>query len=214
MNLPRQLTLDLVEPAKPSLDNFVIGRNAEVVAALHAVVAGGGERIVYLWGEPGSGRSHLLQALGANATGAVPAFDARQTLYVVDDVDRCNEDEQQHLFVLLNEIRADHRACFVGAGAAAPMHLALREDVRTRLAWGLVYQVHSLSDQEKAHALTAHAASRGLSLASDVNDHLLTHMPRDMRTLVAVVDALDDYAMSVKRPITLPLLREWSQQVS
>ena len=71
------------------------------------------------------------------------------------------------------------------------MHLDLRDDVRTRLAWGLVYQVHALSDDEKAQALSAHAASRGFGLPADVVEYLLTHMPRDMRTLVAVVDALD-----------------------
>lgn len=211
MNTPRQLTLDLVEPAKPSLDNFVVGRNAEVVAALRAISAGGGERFVYLWGESGSGRSHLLQALGTAASRGVPAFDAQQKLYAVDDVDLCDETQQQRLFVLLNDVRTDDTARFVAAGNAAPLHLALRDDVRTRLGWGLVYQVHALSDAEKAQALSAHAASRGVGLPADVIDYLLTHMPRDMRTLVAIVDALDTYALSVRRAITWPLVREWSQ---
>lgn len=201
MNPPRQLTLDLVEPAKPSLDNFVVGRNAEVVAALRAFAADRGERFIYLWGEPGAGRSHLLQALGS---------DSRQSVYIMDDIDRYGEPQQQRLFVLLNEVRVDGAARFIGAGNTAPMHLVLRDDVRTRLAWGLVYQVHALSDAEKAQALSAHAASRGVALSSDVIDYLLTHMPRDMRTQVAIVDALDTYALSVKRTITVPLVRHWS----
>lgn len=213
MNAPRQLTLDLVQPGPPSLDNFVAGRNAEVVAALRAVMSGQGERFIYLWGETGAGRSHLLKALGELSSGT-PSFDTRQRLYVVDDVDRCDEPHQQRLFVLLNEIRADGTARFVAAGNAAPMHLALRDDVRTRLAWGLVYQVHALSDDEKAQALSAHAVSRGLTLPADVIDYLLTHMPRDMRTLVAVVDALDSYALSVKKPVNLALVRQWSQQAA
>jgi DnaA family protein len=212
---PRQLTLDLVKPSKPSLDNFVVGRNAEVVAALRAVVIGGGERFIYLWGETGAGRSHLLQALGAEARpGEVSAFDARRHMYVVDDVDLLSELQQQRLFVLLNEIRAAGTARFVGAGSAAPMQLALRDDVRTRLAWGLVYQVHALSDVEKAQALSAHASSRGLALPADVLDYLLTHMARDMRTLVAVVDALDTYALSVKKPLTVPLVRHWAEDAA
>lgn len=212
MSAPRQLTLDLVKPPRPSLDNFVVGRNAEVVAALRSLVIGAGERFIYLWGETGAGRSHLLQALGLEPRpGEVPAFDARQHLYVVDDVDLLSESQQQRLFVLLNEIRADGTARFVGAGNAAPMHLALRDDVRTRLAWGLVYQVHALSDDEKAQALSAHAASRGLVLSAEVIDYLLTHMPRDMRTLVAVVDALDTYALSVKKQLTVPLVRHWAE---
>ncbi|MGZ8994544.1 MAG: DnaA regulatory inactivator Hda [Burkholderiaceae bacterium] len=211
MSTPRQLTLDLIKPPQPSLDNFVVGRNAEVVAALRSLLASGGERFIYLWGETGAGRSHLLQALALEAPyGEVPAFDSHRHLYAVDDVDNLNESQQQQLFALLNEIRADVTARFVGAGNAAPMHLTLRDDVRTRLAWGLVYQIHALSDDEKARALTGHAASRGLALSREVVDYLLTHMPRDMRALVAVVDALDTYALSVKKPLTVPLVRHWA----
>ena len=209
---PRQLTLDLIKPAKPSLANFVVGRNAEVIATLSAI-ARGKERFVYLWGEPGAGRSHLLHALGGDSDqGEIPALDPRRHMYVVDDVDRCSESQQQQLFVLLNEIRADAAARFVGAGNTAPMHLNLRDDVRTRLAWGLVYQVHALSDAEKAQALSAHAASRGVTLPDDVIDYLLTHMPRDMRTLVAIVDALDTFAISTKKAMTVPLVRLWASE--
>ena len=214
MSTPRQLTLDLVKPARPSLDNFVVGRNAEVVAALRAI-ADGGEQFVYLWGETGAGRTHLLQALGLDASqGEVPAFDSQRRLYLVDDVDGFSESQQQRLFVLLNEIRSAGTARFVGTGSAAPMRLALRDDVHTRLAWGLVYQIHTLSDDEKAQALAAHAASRGLALPTDVIEYLLTHMPRDMRTLVAVVDALDTYALSVRKPLTVPLVRHWAEDAA
>lgn len=208
---PRQLTLDLVKPAAPSLENFVVGRNAEVVAALRAVAGGRGERFIYLWGESGAGRSHLLQALDPDSGRNVPRLDSQRSLYVVDDVDLRDDSQQQRLFGLLNDIRADGSKQFIGAGKAAPMHLDLRADVRTRLGWGLVYQVHGLSDAEKAHALSMHATSRGVALSDDVLDYLLTHMPRDMRTLVAIVDALDAYALSVRKAITVPLLRQWTQ---
>ena len=215
VSTPRQLTLDLVKPPKASLDNFVVGRNAEVVAALRAISCDSGEHFVYLWGEPGAGRSHLLQALGLDASrGEVPLLDARRRIYVVDDVDSLDESQQQRLFVLMNEIRSGSTARFVAAGNAAPMHLGLRDDIRTRLAWGLVYQVHALSDDEKATALSAHAASRGFGLPADVAEYLLSHMPRDMRTLVAVIDALDTYALSVKKPLTVALVRHWSEDAT
>ena len=215
MSSPRQLTLDLVNPPKPSLDNFVMGRNAEAVAALRAVAGGGGEQFVYLWGDIGAGRSHLLSALGPNASPAeVPVWSANRRIYTVDDVEGLHESQQQRLFVLLNEIRGVGTARFVAVGNTAPMHLDLRDDVRTRLAWGLVYQVHALSDEEKSHALSAHAMSRGLRLPDEVIDYLLTHMPRDMRTLVALVDALDTYALSVKKPLTVPLVRHWAEETA
>jgi len=218
MNAPRQLTLDLVRPLTPSLDNFVVGRNAEAVAVLRAIAAGRGEPFVYLWGERGSGRTHLLAALAsaraaalAAEDSAIPGFDEATRLYLVDAVDARSAEEQQGLFVLMNEVRASPGAALVTTGSAPPAQLALRDDVRTRLAWGLVYQLHALTDEEKARALEEHARSRGLALSHDVIAYLLNHMPRDMRTLVAILDALDGYALAAKRAITVPLVREWAQ---
>jgi len=217
MTAPRQLTLDLIRPLTPSLDNFVVGRNAEALAALRAVALGQGDGFVYLWGESGSGRSHLLTALAGtrsasiSAAGeAIPDFADPQGLYLVDDVDARDAPLQQRVFVLMNEVRAHPGAALVTTGRVAPAQLALRDDVRTRLAWGLVYQVHALSDEEKARALEEHARSRGLALSPDVIAYLLNHMPRDMRTLVAILDALDGYALAAKRAITVPLVREWA----
>lgn len=215
---PRQLALDLLQPLRPSLDNFVVGRNAESVAALRDVVAGRGEHFVLLWGSAGSGRTHLLQAAADAGSGcwmdsasAPVEFDAGVRLYLADDVDRYDDARQQRLFVLQNEVRAARDAALIATAGAPPSQLALREDVRTRLAWGLVYQLHGLSDEEKETALRAHAASRGIALPHEVLHYLLTHLPRDMRTQVAILDALDAYALAAKRSITVPLVREWLQ---
>jgi DnaA family protein len=72
-----------------------------------------------------------------------------------------------------------------------------------------VYQLHGLTDAEKEEALRAHAASRGIGLSAEVLSYLLTHMPRDLSTQVAILDALDAYALAAKRAITVPLVREW-----
>lgn len=217
MTLPsRQLALDLLQPLAPTLDNFVVGRNAEALAALRAVVAGAGERFITLWGDGGSGRTHLAQAMAAaggramNASGAPAEFDPAVRIYVADEVDRYDSERQRQLFVLQNEVRAAD-AALVATCSAPPAQLALREDVRTRLGWGLVYQLHALTDTEKEAALRTHAASRGIVLSPEVLAYLLTHLPRDMRTQVAALDALDAAALAAKRPITLPLIREWLQ---
>jgi DnaA family protein len=215
---PQQLALDIVQPLRPSFDNFVVGRNAEVITSLRALVAGGEERFAYLWGADGCGRSHLLQALSAHgpsrfldSASADEPFDSAVRCYLADDVHRYDDAAQRRLFVLLNEVRASHDAVLVAAGNAPPALLPLRDDVRTRLAWGLVYQLHALTDAEKADALRTHAASRGVQLADEVVSYLLTHMPRDMRTQVAVLDALDAYALAAQRTITIPLIREWGR---
>jgi DnaA family protein len=215
---PRQLALDLLQPLRPSLDNFVVGRNAEAVSALRDAIAGRGERFILLWGNDGSGRSHLLHAVAAcgpsrwmDASAAPIDFQPGVRLYLADDVDRYDEARQQRLFVLQNEVRAACDATLVASAGSAPAQLALRDDIRTRLAWGLVYQLHGLNDAEKEEALRTHAASRGIALTTEVLGYLLTHMPRDMRTQVAILDALDAYALAAKRAITLPLVREWLQ---
>lgn len=205
--------LELLAPAAPTLENFVIGRNAEAVEALGRLAAGAaGERIVYLWGEPGCGRSHLLQALaavpGARPWRADEAPDAGG-LTLVDDVEQLDEAAQISLFNRLNAVRARADAACVAAGSLPPARLPLREDLRTRLAWGLVYRLQPLADAEKAEALRKHAAARGLAVGGDVIGCLLTHLPRDMRTLTAALDALDGFALAHKRALTVALARQW-----
>ncbi|MNC85471.1 DnaA regulatory inactivator Hda [compost metagenome] len=97
------------------------------------------------------------------------------------------------------------------SGSAPPRTLGLRHDVETRLAWGLVYQVHALSDEEKLGALQDHAAARGIRLSDEVAAYLLGRVRRDMGTLLAVLDALDRSSLAAKRAITVPFVREWLQ---
>lgn len=207
-----QLPLDLLRPVQPSFENFVVGRNAEVLAALQALAAGrAAERSLYLWGEAGSGRSHLAAALEqAGAWRWTPAADPERTgISVLDDVEPLDDRGQVALFNRLNAVRADARLASVVTGSAATATLALREDLRTRLGWGLVYQVHALTDDEKLAALAAHVRSRGVQVADDLLPYLLTHLPRDMRTLTAALDALDAFALARKRALTVPLLKAW-----
>lgn len=209
-----QLALDLLQPAQPTLDNFVVGRNGEALASVRAAIQGQGPQIVYVWGASGCGCTHLLRAAAttnttANTSSKVPTFSSTQNLYVVDDVHTLDETGQAQLFDLINDIRTAPQARLIAAGTAPPHALPLREDLRTRLAWGLVYPLHPLSDAEKFAALEQQARSRGMPLAADTLTWLLAHLPRDMRTLAAALDALDSYALARQRSITVPLVREW-----
>ena len=98
------------------------------------------------------------------------------------------------------------------SGSSAPAHLKLRDDLRTRLGWGLIYQVQALSDEEKALALQQHAQARGFALSHEVIQYLLRHGRRDLPALLGVLDALDEHCLRLQRGASVPLLKEVMQK--
>ena len=139
----KQLLLDIQPPSSPTLDNFIVGSNAETLHSLKMAIDGANEaRFIYLWGAPGSGKSHLLQACNDLA------HERNLSLSVVDDVHTLDEDAQIELFNYFNQLRTAG-GILITSGSAAPTQMGLRDDLATRLAWGLVYQLHPLTDEEK-----------------------------------------------------------------
>jgi DnaA family protein len=218
-----QLLLDIAPDSQPTLDNFVVGRNLELLSALrHALSgnssSGSSERCFYVWGETGSGKSHLLQAcvraaqdMQQNAIYAHGSVPQSAAVAAVDDVEQLDEAAQIALFNLYNQMR-DSGGMLLVSGKESPLHLKLRDDLRSRLGWGMVYQVHVLSDVEKAQALVQHAHSRGFVLPSEVTQYLLRHGRRDLPSLMVVLDALDVHSLSLHRAPSVPLLKEVLQQ--
>lgn len=214
----RQLVLELAPPAAPSLKNFYAGPNRAAVAALGDALAGG-ERVVYLIGEPGSGKTHLLRAAVSEAEAlghtamyvGAPHAGLRMLLpcevLAVDDLEQLDSDAQLALFDAFNVLRASGGRLF-GASTHAAVELPLRDDLRTRLGSGLSMRLAPLNDDEKAAALFWHASQRGLRLEPEIIGYVLTHCGRDMGTQIAVLDALDRHSLEHKRPVTLPLLRQ------
>lgn len=210
-----QMLLGIAPEWISSFENFVVGRNVELIALLRqALHSTQGERCIYLWGEAGSGKSHLLQAAAAHARAAgidvncacadVPPAAA---VVIVDEVERLDEAAQIQLFALFNEMREKGNLLLV-SGAQAPVFLKLRDDLRTRLSWGLMYQVHALNEAEKAQALVAHAQARGFTLPPEVITYLLRHGRRDLPSLLLTLNNLDDHCLRLKRAASVPLLKE------
>ncbi|HZV62555.1 MAG TPA: DnaA/Hda family protein [Methylophilaceae bacterium] len=198
----KQLLLDIQLPAQPTLENFVIGRNAEAMHSLNLAISGdSGTRFIYLWGSSGSGKSHLLQACRNTSK------DKGHNLVCIDDVHLLSAEAQIDLFNTYNQLKATD-GILLAAGIAAPTQMGLRDDLATRLAWGLTYQLHPLTDAEKALALKNHAKERGMKLPDDVLDYCLRYLRRDMPTLIATIDALDEWSLMAKRQVTLPLLKQ------
>jgi len=227
--MPRQLLLDLGEPPPPTLDNFVVGKNIELLARLRELSAACTgrldpiafpDRLLYIWShQPGAGRTHLLHALCHTAgcmaklacpTSAQSAFEFEQTtrLYMIDDCHALSPGQQIAVFHLFNEVQAHRGYAFIATGNMPPLALAVRDDLRTRLGWGLVFQLESLDDAGEISALTQAAHARGFSLAPEVSNYLLRHFDRDMPSLMARLCALDHFSLEQCRVVTLPLLRK------
>jgi DnaA family protein len=222
----KQLLLDISPPCLPTLENFVPGRNLELFQTLKKILEGREqERFIYLWGVNGCGKSHLLQAvvesfiqykldaayincgITQNFEMEFPVVDKINCL-AIDDVDHLNSSTQIDLFNLYNHIRDECQSLMLVSGSVAPSQLNLREDLVTRLGWGLIYQVHELSDDEKIQAMKKHAKRKGFELTQDVCNYLLRHVKRDLPSLIVTLDALDLHSLREKRPITIPMLRE------
>jgi DnaA family protein len=216
----RQLLLEWDVAQPQTLDNFVVGRNKELTALITQISQRSAltldKRFVMMWGESGSGKSHLLHALqelpdtlylSASSAASDILFSDHYHLYLIDDCDALNPEAQIAAFGLFNQIR-EAGGVLITTAKHPPGQLLLREDLRTRLGWGLIYQLHGLSDEEKIAALSLSAETRGLQLSTGVIPYLLTHFRRDMQSLSAMLNALDRYSLETKRAITVPLLRE------
>jgi len=221
-----QLVLALAAPEAPRLENFLPGRNAELVGLLPSFVAGGVDVTGLLaWGAPATGKTHLLNAAVALArthglaavliTHPLELDDApkraRGAFYAIDRIDEADVAAAARIFTLFNTAK-EYGGRVMAASRSPLASLPLREDLRTRLGWGLVYEVQPLADDEKPAALAAYARERGFALGADVIDYLLRHGKRDMRSLLATLEALDRRSLAAKRPVTVPLLREWLQR--
>ena len=191
-------------------------------------------KMIHLWGASGSGRTHLLSALqlqaselGINAyllnhdssmdewrACADVLIENNQApgLLCVDDIDHLSEFAQGALFRLHNLIREASHQHLITTSLAPSSNLQIREDLKTRLVWGLVFQMHALSDSEKLQALQQAATERGLQISNEVAPWLLKHFHRDMPSLMSLLEALDNYSLETKRAITLPLLKEMLAQ--
>ena len=214
----RQVPLPLVAQAVATFDSFMAGGNEWLVSQLRADVPP--RSPVYLWGPSGSGKTHLLQALrhACEAVGARVAtwddeapgtavFDEGVRLLILDDVHLLQPQAQHAAFGLLVEAQAQG-VPWAAAGPLPPVDLPLREDLRTRLGWGQVHAVEPLSEVQTREALRTEAGRRGMVLANEVLDYLLSRFARDLGHLMQLLDRLDDYALSRARPVTVPLLRQ------
>jgi DnaA family protein len=214
----KQLPLGLRPAPPPSFDNFAVGTNAAALNALRSAAAGAPP--TYLWGAAGTGKTHLLRALERDAgdrglptsrhgRASVPPWTGPEEagLILLDDCEAFDAAQQHAAFALFVQAQALGSAV-VAAGRLPPVDLPVREDLRTRLGWGLVFQLHPLNEAQAGDALKREAERRGIVLGDEVLSYLLTRFARDLGSLMGLLDALDAFALLHQRAVTVPLLRQ------
>lgn len=224
--MSQQLPLNLTLRDGSSFANFYPGPNQEAVAQAQAAVDARVAGPLFIWGEAGTGKSHVLQAacrraqeqggdcayLPLAASDLTPAlFEEREeaALVCVDDIERIAgaREWEQALFALYERLR-DRGGLFMAAGTASPNHLGLiMPELVTRLGAGLVYQLQPLSDADKLAALRLRARNRGLEMPEEVARYVLEHYPRDMEAIFALLDRLDRASLATQRRLTIPFIR-------
>jgi len=217
----KQIALDIGLAAAPSLANFFAGPNEAALKHLQ-LWAGSPTRSpvpTYLWGASGSGKTHLLEATSQalREQGAAcgwldasiaepPPFDERWAVVMLDDVHLYTAVQQHAAFNWFVNAQTAQRGV-LAAGTMPPADLQLREDLRTRLGWGHVFQLHVLSEPERRAVLRQAADERGVFLSDDVMDFMLTRFSRDLASLMQLLQQLDGYALQTQRAITIPLIK-------
>jgi len=223
-----QLPLGIGLPDSAVFATYHPGANAAAVATVKQTASRAGERVVYLHGVRGTGKTHLLQAACAAATndgqraallplaevarlapGMIEGW-AQFDLVCVDDL-QCvagHREWELALFELYNAMQSSG-VRWIGTGNDAPAALGLSlPDLASRLAAGPVFGLSELDDEGRIAALSLRAAQRGLELPEEVSRYLLKHLPRDMATLHDALVRLDQASLVHQRKLTLPLARE------
>jgi DnaA family protein len=218
----KQIPLAIGPDSLPTFDSYLTSANAAAVAHLRALAMPAAP--VYLWGPAGSGKSHLLRALVhevqvlGESAGCFDADDATPwvpqegwSLVVVDRCEELDAQRQQAAFALFVQA-ADMGVQWAAAGRVPPVDLPLRDDLRTRLAWGHVFALQPLGEGETRAALRREADRRGIFLSDEVMDYVLNRSARDLGTLMQVLERMDRFALARQRSVSVPLLRQMLQE--
>ena len=190
-----QLLLNIHPPSIKSLENFVIGDNFEAISVIKKFTTDKNLQFFYLWGVQGSGKSHLSSVVKNN------------NILVIEDIESMSDIEQIQAFSIFNNCKENGKKLFI-TGSNSPNNMGLRSDLASRLSWGIVYQIKALTDNEKKLALLNHSKQKGMSSNIKVIEYCMKNLKRDLHYLIATLDALDNWSLKTKKPMTIPLLKK------
>jgi len=223
--MKNQLPFSFQAPESATFDNFIAGKNQQLLYSLNKK----DEPLVFLWGESGSGKSHLLQAIsaqyqamGKDAMYIPMQFENDFTPELLDSLETmdliCLDDIQniagkklweEALFHFFNRIR-DHGGRLILAADNSAINLGIHlADLESRLSWGLTYQLHIPDDKEKTAILKLRAHQRGFDMSDEVAAYLMKRATRDMSGLIELLEKLDYASLAEQRKLTIPFIKNF-----
>lgn len=220
-----QLALAIQLNHQTNLHNFCWGNNTLLQQQLHKTLSLQGERILYIWGNSGCGKSHLLQGCcqqGNLSSVYLPlellkdagpeSIDGmtEQQLIAIDNIEAIAGIAawEEALFYLYNRVRDSESTMLIISGNKPPATLPIAlADLRSRLAWGLVMHLEELSDELKITTMQQQASKRGFLLPESVALFLIKRCARNMHDLQKMLDQLDNASLAAQRKITIPFVK-------
>lgn len=226
--MSNQLPLNILLRDDATLQSFFPGDNTEALSAISEFVSGKGESFLYFWGQNDVGKTHLLQAAcqAANEAGQQALyFPIKENIHLgaelldgiegiplicLDDIDQISGKKawEEVVFHLFNRIKTAKGRLLISANVAPTMLAIHLPDLKSRLSWGVVYQLHRLSDEQKIEALQLRALQRGLHLSKTVGRFLLNRCSRSMSKLFLLLEALDKASLAEQRKLTVPFVKQ------
>jgi len=217
-----QLPLQIKLNDAATFASFYAAGNEDLVALLKQ----GTEPYIYIWSAEAAGKTHLLQSVcraNENPSSYLPLADCEQfSPEILDELEQFNmiclddvnaiagrSEWEEALFHLYNRVKDTGSHLRVTANATAGNLSMKLQDLVSRLNWGPVFHLHSLTDEQKTGALKMRASLRGFDLSDEVANYLLNHYPRDMHNLFAILDRLDEATLQAQRRLTIPFIKKY-----
>ena len=224
-----QLALAIQLNDEATFVDFCWEQNKLLEKQLLQTIAGEEPHIVYLWGQRGNGKSHLLQACCKASSPDRPAIYLplatlkewgpsilddldTQALLCIDDLDLIAGDKpwEEAIFHLFNRIKDNENTSLIFTSQYAPRHIPITlPDLKSRLSWGLVVLINELNDDDKINTICLHAKKRGFELPTAVAQFLVNRSARNMHDLQSLLDQLDKASLIAQRKITIPFVKQW-----
>ena len=219
-----QIPLDIVLRDEATLDQFLVGHNRELVHQLQTLGSGYEPMRILITAVSGAGKTHLLQAASRIVPQSIylplsvftrldPAiFEglASCPLVCIDDLQVLSGDAsmQLALFTLINELTENCRSfIFAADRTIEDLDLSL-QDLQSRLQACVLYRLELPDDDHKRLYLKANAQRRGMQLGHEAINWILTHTPRDMDSLILLMNKLDQESLRRQCKVTIPLIKQ------